>query len=56
LYHFTSETQLQLWGVEVSEENVAVGEAFWGKEPMKMFLFTHVSKVSGARGMNRVSL
>lgn len=39
----------------MTEENVAVGEDFWDEEPMKMVLFTPVSRISGGRDMNRVS-
>lgn len=37
----SSETQLQCWGVEVLEGSIAVGEAFWGKETMKIILFSY---------------
>lgn len=47
---FTSETQPQSWGVEVLEGSIAVGEAFWGKETMKIILFTPIRGISREKG------
>lgn len=40
----------QCWGVEVLEGSIAVGEAFWGKEMMKIILFTPIRGTSREEG------